>query len=170
MLIISKYCIILIEGGFMVFKGVRKVTNLRTIEEAEKIIDKVFKGLGLKPEEAKIDSKDILGWAVKRGSAIVYIFLNENKYINTLRIVSPLLHIPKKNKISFLKKCLEYNYYFINCALALNDDLIFLVEERPLTGLDPEEVEYIINNLSRIADRLDTELAKTFDAKMYTLE
>ena len=70
MLIISKYCIILIEGGFMVFKGVRKVTNLRTIEEAEKIIDKVFKGLGLKPEEAKIDSKDILGWAVKRGRGI----------------------------------------------------------------------------------------------------
>ncbi len=154
----------------MVFKGVKKVTNLRTIEEAEKIIEKVFKGLGLKPEEARIDSEEVHGWALKRGTAIVYIFLNENKYINTLRIVSPLLYIPKKNQKEFLKKCLEYNYYFINCALGLNEDILFLVEERPLTGLDPEEVEYIINNLSRIADRLDTELAKTFDAKMYSLE
>lgn len=154
----------------MVFKGVSKVTNLRTIEEAEKIIDKVFKGLGLKPEEAKIDSKDIHGWAVKRGNAVIYIFLNENKYINTLRIVSPIMYIPKKRKVEFLKKCLKYNYYFINCALALNEDLIFLVEERPLTGLDPEEVEYIVNNLSRIADRMYNELALVFDTKIYTLE
>lgn len=36
----------------MVFKGVRKVTNVRTIEEAEKIVEKVFKGLGLNPKEA----------------------------------------------------------------------------------------------------------------------
>lgn len=154
----------------MVFKGVRKVTNLRTIEEAEKIIDRVFKGLGLDPEKAKIDNPDIHGWAIKRGSAIIYIFLNENKYINTLRIISPLIYVPKKRQIEFLKRCLEYNYYFINCALGLNEDLIFLVEERPLTGLDPEEVEYIINNLSRIADRIDNELAKEFDARMYVLE
>lgn len=154
----------------MVFKGVRKVTNLGTIEEAEKIIDKVFKGLGLKPEEAKIDNPDLIGWAVKRGSAIVYIFINENKYINTLRIVSPLIYVPKKRQNEFLRRCLEYNYYFINCALGLNDDLIFLVEERPLTGLDPEEVEYIINNLSRIADRIDNELAKEYNAQMYVLE
>lgn len=158
------------EGGPMVFKGVSKVTNTRTIEEAEKIIDKVFKGLGLKPDKAKIDSKDVHGWAIKRGSAIVYIFLNENKYINTLRIVSPLLYLPKKRQNAFLRKCLEYNYYFINCALGLNEDLIFLVEERPLTGLDPEEVEYIINNLSRIADRIDNELARKYDAQMYRLE
>lgn len=154
----------------MVFKGVRKVTNLRTIEEAEKIVEKVFKGLGLDPKEAKIESNEIIGWAVKRGTAIIYIFINENKYINTLRIVSPLLYIPKKRQNEFLRKCLEYNYYFINCALGLNEDILFLVEERPLTGLDPEEVEYIINNLSRIADRIDNELAKKFDAKMYELE
>lgn len=152
----------------MVLTGVKQVRNRRTIQQCTRIIEQVFKNFGLDPKKDRLPQKDVLGWVVRRGSAIIYILLNENKRLNTLRVVSPMVHLPKRGQAAFYRKCLEYNFALINCALSVNNDFLAIVFERPLTGLNPEEVAYILDNLSRLADELEKELKEEFGVRYYT--
>ncbi len=151
----------------MVFTGVRKAKNERSIRQCTRIIDEVFKQFGLDPGKNQIREKNVIGWIAKRGKAVIYILLNENKRLNTLRIISPMVYIPEKNREAFLRRCLETNFSIINCALAVSKDFVSIVFERPLTGLNPEEVAYSVDNLSRLADDLEKDLKKEFGAKYY---
>jgi hypothetical protein len=151
----------------MVLTGVKKVRNLRTIQQCTRIIEQVFKGFGLDPKKDRLPQKGVVGWVVRRGDAIIYVLLNQNKRMDTLRVISPLVRLPKRNQAAFYRKCLEYNFAMINCYLAANRDYLSIVFERPLTGLNPEEVAYIIDNLSRLADELEKELHEEFGVPYY---
>jgi len=76
----------------------------------------VFKQFGLDPKKNRLQDKNVIGWIAKRGEAVIYLLLNENKRMNTLRIVSPMLQIPARRKEAFLRRCLEINFSIINCA------------------------------------------------------
>jgi hypothetical protein len=151
----------------MVLTGVNKVRNARSIRQCTRIIDEVFDQFGLDPRKNRVKEKNVIGWIAKRGKAVIYLLLNENKRLNTLRIISPMVYIPEKNREAFLRRCLEINFSIINCALAVDKDFVSIVSERPLTGLNPEEVAYALDNLSRLADDLEKDLKKEFGAKLY---
>jgi len=151
----------------MVLSGVKKVRNQRTVQQCTRIIEQVFKNFGLDPRKDRLPQKGVVGWVVRRGEAIIYILLNKNKRMDTLRIISPMVHLPKRNQAAFLRRCLDYNFAMINCALAANKDFLAIVFERPLTGLNPEEVAYILDNLSRLADELEKELKEEFGVILY---
>ena len=151
----------------MVLSGVKKVRNPRTIQQCTRIIEQVFKNFGLDPKKDRLQAKGVIGWVVRRGEAIIYILLSQNKRMDTLRVVSPMVYLPKRNQAAFLRRCLEYNFAMINCYLAVNKDFLSIVFERPLTGLNPEEVAFIIDNLSRLADDLEKELKEEFGVKYY---
>jgi len=151
----------------MVFTGVRKARNERSIRQCTRIINTVFKQFGLDPKKNRLQDKNVIGWIAKRGEAVIYLLLNENKRMNTLRIVSPMLRIPARRKEAFLRRCMEINFSIINCALAVNKEFVAIVFERPLTGLSAEEVAYALDNLSRLADELEKDLQKEFGAKLY---
>ena len=121
----------------MVFAGVKKARSERSIRQWTRIIDEVFKQFGLDPKKNRIQGKNVIGWIAKRGKAVIYLLLNENKRMNTLRIISPMVCIPEKNREAFLRRCLEINFSIINCALAVSKDFVVIVFERPLTGLNP---------------------------------
>ena len=151
----------------MVLTGVSKARNERSIHQCTRIIDTVFAQFGLDPKKNRVKEKNVIGWIAKRGKAVIYLLLNENKRLNTLRIISPMVYIPEKNREAFLRRSLEINFSIINCALAVNKDFISIVFERPLTGLNSEEVAYALDNISRLADDLEKELKKEFGAKYY---
>ena len=151
----------------MVLSGVKKVRNRRTVQQCTRIIEQFFKNFGLDPKKDRLPQKGVIGWVVRRGTAIIYVLLNQNKRMDTLRIISPMVHLPKRNQIAFLRRCLEYNFAMINCGLAINKDFLSIVFERPLTGLNPEEVAYILDNLSRLADELEDELREEFGVKYF---
>ena len=52
--------------------------------------------------------------------------------------------------------------------LAVSEDKVFVLHERPITGLDVEEFEGTLNFLSSIADDLDNQFADEFGAKIYS--
>jgi len=151
----------------MVLTGVSKAKNERSIQQCTRIIDAVFAQFGLDPRKNRVQEKGVIGWIAKRGKAVIYLLLNENKHMNTLRFVSPMVYIPEKNREAFLQRCLEINFSIINCAVAVNKDFVSIVFERPLTGLNPEEVAYALDNISRLADDLEKDLKKEFGAKYY---
>ena len=45
---------------------------------------------------------------------------------------------------------------------------MFIFSERPLAGLDPVEVDFIIEQVARFADDLDDQLVSEFGGRLYS--
>jgi hypothetical protein len=138
-----------------------------TIRDCIKMIEAFFKGIGFNPKEQRLPHQDTLGWWLQRGSALVYIILNQHDDTATVRIVSPILYLPENYILPFYRKCLEMNVELINCAFGVVEDRVVLVSERPIDGLDRQELEGTIRYLSAVADDLDDKLATEFKARLY---
>lgn len=86
--------------------------------------------------------------------------------MNSSRIFSPILYLPSENILPFYLRCLEINRELLTCALCTHEDKVTLVSQRPIEGLDPEELEGTVNYLAAVADDLDNKLADEFGAKL----
>ena len=147
-----------------------KKAKSTVVEAYSAVVEAFIQQVGLDPKESRLEGngKERAGWYIKRGSAPIYIYLEDSGETNTLRIESPILYLPPENILPFYRKCLELNNQLRDCALAVRDDFILLVSDRPLEGLTPEEVAQNIDLLSFAADNLDDELAKEFGAKLFS--
>ena len=121
----------------------------------------------MNPDEHRVEGYDH-GWWAMRGRAVVYVFVNEHDEMNSIRIVSPILYLPSENLLPFYRACLEINSELVSCALAVDKDVVMLVHERPLKGLDAEEISDNMHMLAHFADRFDNELAQEFGARIYS--
>ncbi len=130
------------------------------------MVENFFRKIKLESNQQRVTDRDTTGWWVQRGSALVYIILNEHEGLETVRIISPILYLPNENILPFYRKCLEINMDLCNCAIGVYDDKVSLISERPIEGLDPEELEGTIHYLSSVADDLDNKLADEFGATL----
>lgn len=69
-------------------------------------------------------------------------------YIEAVMRLGPL---PAQNLLAFYRNLLESNMRLANAAFALNSDGLFLRQQRPLAGLDEDELNDIISSLIRAA-------------------
>jgi len=148
------------------FGGTKPVTE-KTLKECERLIEDFFKRKGLDPNQQRVEGQQG-AWRVQCGSAVVYIFVHEIEKMNTLRIASPILYLPNENLLPFYRACLEINYGLINCAMAIDKNIVFILSERPLRGLDTEEIDDGLRLLAFYADKFGNELADEFGAKIYS--
>lgn len=115
------------------------------------------------------DEENHKRWVLYRGSTVNYVYLTFRDNNSTLRIFSPLVFIPQVNILPLYRECLELNHSsLVSCSLCVVDDVIGLVIERFLDGLDPEELSIMIDYLTEIADKLDNALADKYGALIYT--
>ena len=148
--------------------GTKKVQDKEAaIQECVKMIEGFLKKIDFNPNKQRLPNRDTLGWWVQRGSAIIYIILNQHDDTPTVRIVSPILYLPENYILPFYRKCLELNVDLINCAFGVVDDKVVLVSERPIDDLDPRELAGTIQYLAAFADHIDDKLAAEFNAQMY---
>lgn len=145
----------------------KTVVKQTGVKECAKMVQIFLKKVGLNPSEHRIRQPNTLGWWVTHGSAVVYILINQGDTSSTIRVASPILFLPDDYILPFYRRLLEYNLNLINCALAVSDDKVLLVSERPLEGLDQNELEGMIHYLAGVADDIDDHLSNEFDAPMY---
>jgi len=151
----------------MALFGTTKPLTEKTLKEAEKLVEEFFRLEGLNPHDQRLQGQQGAWW-VLRGSALIYIFVHEAQNMNSLRIASPILFLPHENLLPFYRACLELNFGLINCAMSINKDIVYLLSERPLLGLDVEEVQDAMRILAYYADKYDNELADEFGARIYS--
>ena len=148
--------------------GTKKVAEKETtVKDCVRMIEGFFRKVKLNPNEYRLPDRDTLGWFLQRGSARIYILLNQQGETKTVQIISPILYLPEDHILPFYRRCLEMNMHLINCAFAASDDKIVLVSERPLEGLDQQELEGMIQYLSAVADDIDDKLGNEFKAQLY---
>jgi hypothetical protein len=148
--------------------GTKKVAEKETtIQDCVRMIESFLKKGKMTPSDHRLPDPDTLGWWLQRGSARIYIVLNQQDNTNTVRVFSPNLYLPNDHVLPFYRRCLEMNMSLLQCAFAATEDTIGLVSERPIKGLDEHELENLLLYLSRVADDVDNVLANEFQAKLY---
>ena len=153
-------------------------------QTAVDLVEKTIKKLGLDPTgcrtggaaptvpaapQAMPGLTQSASWTLKRGSASVLVTVATYEHDKTtyLRVASPVVTMPADaaKQPACMRKLLELNAAGLaNAAFGLVGDRVVAVSERPVPGLDPEEVEQIVRHLSAVADTFDDRLAKEFGA------
>jgi hypothetical protein len=137
---------------------------------AAKLVEETIRKLGLDPTTCHAQSSDTtVSWTLKRGSAsvLVTVATYEQENATYLRVASPVVVLPADpaTQAACMRKLLELNAAGLaNAAFALSGDRVLAVSERPVAGLDAQEVEQIVRHLSAVADTFDDRLAKEFGA------
>jgi hypothetical protein len=85
-----------------------------------------------------------------------------------IRVNSPILHFPDANREAFFLRLLEVNRDLSYCCVAACDEIVIVSGQRPILGLEQEELNDLIWNVSYVADTLDDSLADEFHARVFT--
>jgi hypothetical protein len=107
------------------------------------------------------------GWSFQRGSALIEIYIAEQQGREYLQVLSPLMHIPPGGLLPLYRRLLELNLSLTNASLGVYLDVVYVFNERPLAGLDANEADFIIKQISEYADDLDNQLVNEFGGRLY---
>ncbi|HEY9714813.1 MAG TPA: YbjN domain-containing protein [Chroococcales cyanobacterium] len=138
-----------------------------TPEEVVDMLRKYFERRGLNLNGHEVEGCPGFGYWLTEGSAKIYIFIQECREGPALRVSSPILKFPENNREAFFKKLLELNRDMIGCCISVVDDIVMVGTQRSTKGLDQEELNELVWNVSYVADLLDDQLAADFGAPLY---
>jgi hypothetical protein len=139
------------------------------VERAIGLVEATIKSLGVDAGQAKIpgDQKTV-AYALRRGSArVVVAIARDGQGGGTLRVLAPVVKAPAADReAAVFKRLLELNAREASgAAFGLFGDDVVAVAERGVKDLDASEVDAIVKNVGRVADRWDDALAKEFGLK-----
>jgi len=140
-----------------------------TVESVVLMLSDYFKRRKLDMDGHALEGdSDSCGWWLKEGSAKVYIFLQEDKSGGVvLRVTSPIVHFPDTDRERFFQRCLELNQELSCCSLSSHEEIILVTSQRPIAGLDPEELNTLVWNVSHAADVIDDLFSREFHCRVY---
>ena len=147
--------------------GAQKVSN-GLCDEAIAMVETYFRNRGIQPNEAELAGNEGTGWWLTEGSAKVYIFVQDSPNGAVLRITSPLVFLPDRNRENFYRRLLDINTNLTSCALSTHNDIVLIVSQRPTVGMTQEELDELVWNTAYVADLLDDKLSEEFGARMYS--
>ena len=139
-----------------------------TVDEVSGLIQNFYNKIGISADQQKLQSASGNGWWVNRGSAIIYIFVQDSQTGPFIRVVSPIVYMPPQNLLPFYRKLLDHNNNLLGCTLSTDKDVVMLVAQRHTLGISQEELDDMVDTLARVADTLDNELATEFGARIYS--
>lgn len=139
-----------------------------TVESVVAMLSDYYKRRNLEFDGHVLDSSDGCGWWIHEGSAKVYIFLQEDRTGSILiRVTSPIVHFPDTDREAFFLRCLELNQDLSCCSLSSHEEIVLVTSQRPIQGLDQEELNTLIWNVSHASDVMDDIFAKEFSCRVY---
>jgi len=133
-----------------------------------------FKRLGIDPaalraDEVGTEADDEMSWAFTQGSAAIVILLVRGNNRAMLQVYSPILTLPPEdNRPAFYEEMLRLNATTLStCSFGIDDeDEVIVVTDRSTNGMDIDELNEIISNVARYADKYDNILCDRFGAPM----
>jgi len=133
----------------------------------KQLVERVIAKLGLSPEKSKVaDGADQVSWTLLRGSAHVLVTVahRPEQKGTFFRVAAPVLIVATDRPVEPLfRRLLELNAGgLVNASFGLIGDKVVAVSERPVAGLDENEVEQIVRQLSAVADTYDDRLVTEF--------
>jgi len=147
--------------------GTQKVSR-GLCDEAVHMVETYFRHRGLNPSDHELSGSEGCGWWLTEGSAKVYVFIQDSPNGAVLRITSPLVFLPNKNREQFYRHLLDVNTNLTGCALSTHGDIVLVVSQRSTMGMSQDELDELVWNTAYIADLMDNKLNEEYGALMYT--
>ncbi len=132
-------------------------------------IDGILRGFGVDPALARVDdgSGRSFVWQFQRGTALVEVLLLNDGGKQFFQVCSPILHLPHDGLTRLYRRLLEYNMQLSGAAFAIYRDVVYVVHERALAGLDDSEAHEMISTVAAFADQLDDRLVAEFGGRLF---
>lgn len=139
------------------------------VARAVALVEQVIRGLGIDPGASRTEREGHVAFALRRGSARILVAVHAPHGELTegrLRVVAPLVRLPPADREAALfRRLLEANATeLVGAAFAISGPEVVVVSERSVKDLDASEVDAMIRNVGRTADRYDDELAAQYGA------
>lgn len=137
------------------------------VERALALVEQTITALGIDPTASRTRREGHSAYALRRGSARILIAVHAPSGELTegrIRVVAPCVRLPPpEEEHALLRRLLEANATdLVGAAFAISADEVVVVAERAIADLDASEVDTMIRNVGRVADRFDDELSRTF--------
>jgi hypothetical protein len=138
-------------------------------ERAVVLVEQTIRGLGVDPGESRTQRPGHVAYALRRGSARILVAVHApfgELAEGRIRVVAPVVRMPAPDREAALcRRLLEANANeLVGAAFAISGQEVVVVSERTVKDLDASEVDAMIRNVGRVADRYDDELATTYGA------
>lgn len=137
------------------------------LEDYANLVQNILREIGVNPDQARLATTEGFAWTFRRGSAIVEIYLVQRDGAGQLKVLSPVMHLPASGLLPLYRRLLEMNLSLANAAFGVYSDVVYVFSERPLAGLDPQEVDQIVSQVARLADEYDDRLVSEFGGRLY---
>ncbi|HJL20290.1 MAG TPA: YbjN domain-containing protein [Sandaracinaceae bacterium LLY-WYZ-13_1] len=142
-------------------------------ERAVALVEQTIRGLGIDPGASRSQREGHVAYALRRGSARILVAVHapsDGLPEGRLRVVAPVIHLPAADREHALfRRLLELNATeLVGSAFAISGGEVVVVTERAVSDLDASEVDAMIRNVGRVADRWDDQLAERFGATRST--
>lgn len=137
------------------------------LDQYAQTVEQILLGVGVDPQQARMNLQDGFGWSFRRGSAVIEVYVSQQDGTGYLQVLSPILHLPMSNLLPLYRHLLELNLQLTNAALGVHLDVVYVFSERPLEGLDAVEANNIITLVAGYADELDDKIASEFGGRLY---
>lgn len=131
-------------------------------------VQAVLHEIGVNPDQARMATTDGYGWNFQRGSALIEIYVVEQAGSGSLKVLSPIMHLPSSGLLPLYRRLLDLNLSLSNAAFGVYADVVYVFSERPLAGLDTEEIGHIVEQVASCADEYDNLLVGEFGGRLYT--
>lgn len=142
-------------------------SNIR-IDTYAQTVQQILAGLGINPDQVRIQTEEGYGWSFRRGSATIEVYVSQNETGGFFQVLSPIMHLPSSGLLPLYRRLLELNLQLVNISLGVYLDVVYVYSERPLDGLDIVEANSIINAVATWADELDDKLVAEFSGRLYS--
>jgi len=133
--------------------------------KTRELLENALKKVGLDPATSVVrDDPDQVAFGVLRGSAQVLLAATRGERRIWVRAIAPVVMLPPEAaRLAFYARLLDLNAKIMrNASFGVLGDKVVVVSERPAEGLDPEEVEQILQHVAATADHYDDLFANEY--------
>jgi hypothetical protein len=125
------------------------------IESYYKIVEEAITALGIPAELTRAPQAG--QWNLKKGEFDILIDVWEQEKQFLFQIVSPICHVPDKNKEAFYLHLLNRNYGLSSMAYAIMEDSVLIKYTSEANNLTPEIILNLLTKAAFYAEKSDFE-------------
>jgi hypothetical protein len=138
-------------------------------EKTTAMIQELLESFGFNPAEHLMsESEGQIVYGLTRGSAQLYIILNNDTAGAWVQVISPILGLPPEDqRLDCYEALLKLNAgSLVNCALGIENDKICIGSDRSTKDIQASELHDMVLCVSKFADDLDDMLAEKYGCEM----
>jgi hypothetical protein len=138
-----------------------------TIDESIKTISDVLNKLGVDPAAHQLPNSNGRGWAVPTEKSVLFATVGEAEGQSFFRLTCPILFMPSQDLLPFYRKMLDLNSELGGGSLAMEHDMVYLINQQALDRLTPDVLESIFQRMTKLAGVLADLLIQEFNSARY---